>query len=118
MTRYGDVTELLRDRDDRFVIFGPGDALTVKFDAQALPPLPDGWQRSFVLRTWGYCKDAGPFTAAGGTIEPLPFAAMKNYPPGSDERYPLDVLHREYLKRFNTRESMMELPRQNQRRRP
>jgi hypothetical protein len=105
LTRYGDVTELLRDRDDRFVIFGPGDALTVKFDARALPPLPESWKRSFVLRTWGYCKDAAPFTAAGGTIEPLPFGAMKNYPPGPGETYPQDALHRDYLKRFNTRES-------------
>ena len=29
MTRYGEVTELLHDRDDRFVIFGPGDEVTV-----------------------------------------------------------------------------------------
>jgi lipoprotein NlpI len=104
LTRYGDVTELLRDRDDRFVIFGPEDALTLKFDAKALPPLPEGWQRSFVLRIWGYCKDASPFTAENGTVEPLPFRAMKNYPPGQDEKYPSDPLHLDYLKRFNTRE--------------
>jgi hypothetical protein len=97
------VTELLHERDDRFVIFGPGDEVTVRFDARGLPALPPGWKRSFVLRTWGYCKDCGPFTATGATIEPLPFAAMSTYPYGPDEHYPRDAAHEEYRKRFNTR---------------
>jgi hypothetical protein len=29
---------------------------------------------------------------------------MSNYPPGPGERYPRTPLHRDYLKRFNTRE--------------
>jgi hypothetical protein len=103
-TRFGDVTELLRDKDDRFVIFGPSDEVTVHFDATRLPPLASGWVRSYVLRTWGYCKDSSPFTAHGETIEPLPFAAMRNYPPGPDEHYPTDALHEEYLRRYQTRE--------------
>ncbi len=101
-TRFGDVTELLKDRDDRFVVFGPGDGLTVRFDASKLPPLPAGWQRSFVLRTWGYCKDTAPFTAYGDTIEPLPFAAMRNYPPGPDDHGPDRT---DYLRRYQTRET-------------
>src|SRR5262249_38460514 len=88
MTRHGDVTELLRGGDDRFLIFGPGDERDVRFDASKLPPLPDGWTRSYVLRTWGYCKDTGPFTAHGDTVEPLPFRAMSNYPCGPGEKYP------------------------------
>jgi hypothetical protein len=102
-TRFGDVTELLREKDDCFVVFGPGDGLTVRFDAGKLPPLPAGWQRSFVLRTWGYCKDSSPFTATGATIEPLPFAAMRNYPPGAGERYPDSARHVDYLRRYQTR---------------
>jgi hypothetical protein len=82
------VTELLRARDDRFVIFGPGEEMTVRFDARCLPALPPGWTRSFVLKTWGYCKDSGPFTATGATIEPLPFHGMRRYPYGPDERFP------------------------------
>jgi hypothetical protein len=104
MTRYGEVTELLRDRDDRFVIFGPGDELTVEFDAKKLPPLPPGWKRSFVLKTWGYCKDCSLFTATGDTIEPLPFQAMSKYPYGPDEHYPDDALHQDYLRRYQTRQ--------------
>jgi hypothetical protein len=82
LTRTGDVTDQLRHEDDHFVIGGPGDEITVAFDAHRLPPLPQGWVRSFVLRTRGYCKDASPFTATGGNIEPLPFRNMKNYPYG------------------------------------
>ncbi|HZV08095.1 MAG TPA: FG-GAP-like repeat-containing protein [Gemmataceae bacterium] len=104
MTRFGDVTELLHKRDDRFVIFGPGDDLTVRFDAASLPPLLPGWKRSFVLRTAGYCKDTALSTAHGETVEPLPFAAMRNYPYGPERQYPNDALHRDYLRNYLTRE--------------
>ena len=80
LTRLGDVTDLLRAADDRFVLCGPGDEITVRFDAKGLPELPAGWQRSFVLRSRGYCKDASITTVTGGTVGPLPFAAMPNYP--------------------------------------
>ncbi len=105
LTRTGDVTELLRERDDRFVIFGPGDEVTVRFDGRSLPALAPGWTRSFVLRTWGYCKDCSPFTATGDTVEPLPFQAMSNYPYDPNERYPRDAVHEEYRRLFNTREA-------------
>lgn len=79
LTRPGDVTELLRAADDRFVLCGPGDEITVAFDA-ALPPLPAGWERTLVLRTHGYCKDTSTTTVTGGQVGPLPFRAMPNYP--------------------------------------
>jgi hypothetical protein len=104
LTRFGDVTELLRDTDDRFVLFGPGDDLTVRFDAGQLLPVPPGWTRSFVLRTWGYCKDCSPFTDTGETVEPLPFRGMRTYPYCPDEHYPRDPLHHDYRRRFNTRQ--------------
>ncbi len=80
LTRLGDVTDLLRAADDRFVLCGPGDEITVRFDATRLPPLREGWERSFVLRTWGYCKDTSTTTVTGGHVGPLPFRAMPNYP--------------------------------------
>jgi hypothetical protein len=104
LTRFGDVTELLRGRDDRFVVFGPGDDLTVTFDAGSLPPLPAGWRHSFVLRTAGYCKDNALSTAHGATVGPLPFGAMRNYPYGRDQRFPDDPLHLDYLRRYLTRQ--------------
>ncbi len=80
LTTRGEVTDLLRENDDRLVVFGPGDEVTACFDAGDLPALPSGWVRSFVLRTWGYCKDCGPFTATGQTIEPMPYRGMPSYP--------------------------------------
>ncbi|MFM7148323.1 MAG: CRTAC1 family protein, partial [Gemmataceae bacterium] len=85
MTRHGDVLPLLNETDDAFVIFGPQDRLQVHFDAKQLPALPEGWTRSYVLRAWGYCKDTGPFTATGSTVEPLPYRGMKAYPPTGPE---------------------------------
>lgn len=103
LTRFGDVSELLRETDDRFVIFGPGDDLTVAFAADKVPPLPEGWTRSYVLRTWGYCKDCTPFTATGFTVEPLPFRAMSSFPYPAPETYPRTPRHEEYLHKFQTR---------------
>jgi hypothetical protein len=80
LTRLGDVTDLLRSADDRFVLCGPGDEITVRFDATKLLPLKDGWVRSFILRTGGYCKDTSTTTVTGGEVGPLPFRAMPNYP--------------------------------------
>ncbi len=87
LTGFGRVTELLRQADDRFVVCGPGEEVTARFDARGLPATPDGWARSFVLRLSGYCKDSAPFTATAGRVGPLPFRAMPNYP------YPAGLPH-------------------------
>jgi hypothetical protein len=89
---------LLRETDDRFVLCGPGDEVTVRFDARNLPPLPEGWRRSFVLRSWGFCKDTSPLTVTGGEVEPLPWRAMKTFPPAEKEPD-----RAEYRRRWNTR---------------
>ncbi len=103
LTRYGAVRDLLNDEDDRFVIFGAGDELTVDFDATQLPDLPEGWRRSFVLRSWGYCKSADVLTALSDTVEPLPFRGMSGYPFRPDE-HPADAAAQEaYRRAFNTR---------------
>ncbi len=103
LTRFGEVTELLQSRDDWFAIFGPGDEVTVRFDARRMPSLPKNWQRSFVLRTAGYCKGCGPFTVTGGSIDPLPFHSMSRFPYGPKESYPQSPRHREYLQQYQTR---------------
>ena len=80
VTKLGDVTELLAKLDDRLVLCGPGDELLLEFDASRLPAIPSGCERSFVLRTHGYCKDTAPTTQSGGSVNPLPYRAMANYP--------------------------------------
>jgi hypothetical protein len=102
-TRFGPCRELLNGDDDQFVIFGAGDELTADFDAAALPKLQDGWRRSFVLRTWGYCKSADVLTAHPDTVEPLPFRAMSGYPFQADESPNDRVGHADYVRLLNSR---------------
>jgi len=102
-TRFGDVTPLLRAIDDRYVIMNSGDALTVQFDGQNLPPLPTGWTRDFVLLTDGWEKDADINTLTSQRVEPLPFHGMTEYPPTGSERYPDTPEHRRYRRDYNTR---------------
>lgn len=102
LTRTGDVTGLLNDADDRHVVCGPGDEITAEFDASQLPPLPAGWKRSFVLRSWGYCKDAAPTTATGGDVGPLPYRGMPQFPYDPAKEPPPAALV-EYDRTWNTR---------------
>ncbi|MBI2193601.1 MAG: VCBS repeat-containing protein [Planctomycetes bacterium] len=102
-TRYGDVRALLADPDDCFAIFGRGEEIALTFEPDALPDLPDGWARTFILHADGYCKDMDPYTACGQTVEPLPFHGMSAYPYPGNESYPDDPLHRAYQGTYNTR---------------
>jgi tetratricopeptide (TPR) repeat protein len=103
LTRYGDVAELLRRDDDRLCVLGPGDEVRIEFDAGALPALRDGWSRSYVLRSYGYCKDADPFTATSDTVEPLPWRGMPAYPSGGAVKRPADPGYEAYLHEYQTR---------------
>lgn len=102
-TRFGDVLRLLERADDMYVVFGPGDEITVEFDAREAPPLPAGWRRDFLLYSDSWLKDADLNTGTGQTVEPLPFHGMSRYPYGADQSYPTDAEHQRYLRRYNTR---------------
>ena len=78
-TRYGDATDLLGSQDDRMIVMGPGDELTVEFTAPTEAP-PVGWKRDFVLYNVGWDKDADLNTVYGQSSEPYPFKAMTKYP--------------------------------------
>lgn len=71
-TRYGDVRPLLKETDGRPVILNSGDGVTLRFDAEGLPELPDGMARTFALTTIGWNKELNPNTAGPATITPLP----------------------------------------------
>ena len=103
LTRYGDVLPLLKADDDQLCLIGPGDEVRLEFDARSLPVLPPGFSRSYVLKTFGYCKDADPFTAASDTVEPIPWRGMPAFPfprstkradAAGSERWCLDYLTR------------------------
>ena len=104
-TRYGDVTPLLAHPDDMYVIFGPGDEMTMHFDAAAVPDLPAGWTRSFIFYANGWVKDGDLNTKFSETVTPLPFHGMSSYPYPASEHYPDTPEHRRYLRTYNTRPS-------------
>ncbi|MDE0960047.1 MAG: ASPIC/UnbV domain-containing protein [Planctomycetota bacterium] len=88
VTRYGRVDSLLAEADDRFVIIGGGDELILEYDASALPELHPGWKRTWLLDTFGWCKDLDPLTGARQGVGPLPFQGMSQYPPHDEEPTP------------------------------
>jgi tetratricopeptide (TPR) repeat protein len=102
-TREGDVTPLLAGVDDRFVVAAPGDEIAVSFPASALPPLPDGWRRTFLLYADGFSKEMNLRSSSPDALEPLPFHSMTRYPYAAPERYPDTAAHRRYREEYNTR---------------
>ncbi len=102
-TREGDVRELLQTSDDMFVISRPGDELTLSFPADKLPPLPEGWTRTFLLYADGFSKEMDVNSASPDQVGPLPFHGMSKYPYSWPERYPLTPARRKYLETYNTR---------------
>ncbi len=110
LTRFGDVAALLQKDDDQLCLVGPGDEVRVEFAAGEVPELAPGWTRSYVLRSYGYCKDADPFTAGGDTVEPLPWRGMPAYPFGGEVRRPSDAGYELYLRTYQTRAAGGEHP--------
>jgi hypothetical protein len=89
-TPYGDVRQLVLDQDERFVLINAGDEVTLAFDGAALPTLPSAWTRSFVLRSFGYCKDTDLFNPVGGSVEPLPGREGTKAGPRKERRLAVD----------------------------
>ncbi len=76
-TRYGDVRELLRSIDDRYVIMNAGDEMALRFPAVAPPPA--GWVREYVIGGDGWIKDGDYNSTYSATVQPLPYHARKLY---------------------------------------
>ncbi len=110
-TRYGEVTSLLEEIDDMYVILNAGDEMTVEFDAEGLPPLETGWKRDFILYSDGWDKDGDINTLTSQTVAPLPFHGMSTYPYPHGEKYPETPEHLRYQLEYNTRRVTHDLPR-------
>ena len=80
----GDVRPLLAASDDRFVVARPGDDVHLTFDASALPALPAGWTRTFLLYADGFSKEMDLQSASPDAVGPLPFHGMRAYPPAGE----------------------------------
>jgi hypothetical protein len=102
-TKFGDVTPLLTASDDRFVVSAPGDEVAVSFDAAALPPIPAGWRRTFLLYADGFSKEMNLHSSSPDRLAPLPFHGMTRYPYLPPERYPATPAHQRYRAEYNTR---------------
>jgi tetratricopeptide (TPR) repeat protein len=102
-TRMGDVTELLKNIDDRYVIFGSGEEIAAEFDAAKLPVLPAHWKRDYFFYANGFVKDMDWWDASPFTVAQLPFHAMSAYPYPDSEEFPQDVQSLDYQLNWNDR---------------
>jgi len=109
-TREGDVRELLRATDDRFVIARAGDQIALSFDAASLPPLPAGWTRTFLLYGDGFSKEMDLHSASPDALDPTPFHGMKRYPFEPSARPPLTAEQIADAERYQTRVVARPLP--------
>jgi hypothetical protein len=104
-TKYGNVTQLLLEADDMYVIGMQGDNVTLKFPITSLPPLEDGEERSVFLYVASWFKDPPGNWGYGFefTVDPLPFRNMSGFPYPDTESYPTTEEYVNYLKEWNTR---------------
>jgi hypothetical protein len=104
-TKYGDVTQLLLNADDEFVIGRQGDAVSLLFQVSDLEPLDTGMQRSyfFFVNCWFKDENGNWGFGYGFSADPLPFQSMTGFPYNPPESYPYE-LHQDYLSAYNTRE--------------
>lgn len=103
-TRFGDVSELLEEIDDRYVIMNAGDEMLLHFEA--LPDVQKGYKRSFVFVSDGWVKDGDYNTEASATVGPLPYHGMADYEYDSDIplwQDPVFLRHREDWIHYHTR---------------
>lgn len=76
-TKFGDVRELLKKVDDRYVIMNAGDELAFRFPEQ--PPPAAGWLRDYILMGDGWIKDGDYNSTFSKTVLPLPYHAKQEY---------------------------------------
>ena len=102
-TRYGDVKELLRKVDDRYVIVNSGDEMSLRFPEQPAPP--QGWVRDFILVGDGWIKDGDFNSTFSKTVQPLPYHAKSEYVtrPGRLEDEYVYKQHPEDWENYHTR---------------
>lgn len=104
-TRYGDVTPLLQDADDMYVIGRQGDQVNLQFSTANLTAPAEGMERDYFFVVACWFKDAPGAWGYGFpfTVDPMPFQGMSGFPYLTDESYPYDAAHLAYLSEYNTR---------------
>jgi hypothetical protein len=104
-TRYGDVTSLLLEADDMYVIGRQGDQVVMQFSISNLEAPAEGMERDYFFIVACWFKDPPGAWGYGFdfTVDPLPFIAMTGFPYTNEESYPYDAAHLVYLQQYNTR---------------
>jgi hypothetical protein len=97
-TKYGDVTPLLQNTDDKYVVMRHGDQMDITFP---VPAIAEGQERSFMLFNDDYYKHAR-LGMLGKTTDPLPYNGMTSYP-GSADPHVNDADYQNYKDTWNTR---------------
>lgn len=85
-TRYGEVNELIAERDDALALLNGGDELTLRFKASRLPAKSAGMMRDFFLFSVGWDKDSDFHVVQGDRVEPYPFHGMNDQLYGKEAR--------------------------------
>jgi hypothetical protein len=104
-TRYGDVTPLLQDADDMYVIGRQGDQVNLQFSTANLTAPAEGMERDYFVIVACWFRDPPGEWGYGFNFstDPLPFINMSGFPYPSTESYPYDAVHLQYLQEYNTR---------------
>ena len=104
-TKYGDVTQLVINADDMFVVGRQGDAVSLQFPTANLKPVAEGMARDyfFFVSVWFKDENGNWGFGFGFTSDPLPFSTMSGFPYPATEAYPTDAAHLRYLSEWNTR---------------
>ncbi|MDT4895294.1 MAG: hypothetical protein QOH25_371 [Acidobacteriota bacterium] len=102
-TRFGDVRELLKQADDRYVIMNAGDEMTFRFTAPQPPAA--GWVRDFIIIGDGWIKDGDYNSTFSKTVLPLPYHEKQEYttPPGRLEDEEVYRRHPQDWQTYHTR---------------
>lgn len=103
-TRFGDVSELMEEIDDRYVIMNAGDEMLLEFEFPGEPN--PGYTRSFVFVSDGWVKDGDYNTEASKTVTPLPAHGQSDYEYGSNQdlmQDPVYMRHKADWVHFHTR---------------
>jgi hypothetical protein len=104
-TKYGNVTRLVLNEDDMFVIGRQGDAVSLQFPIGNLTAPAAGMVRDYFFfeACWFKDENGNWGFGFGFTADPLPFRNMSGFPYPPTENYPSDLEHSAYLSEWNTR---------------
>ena len=94
--------ELITAADNALVLLNGGDELALSFQADRLPPKPEGFERNFFLYVVGWDKDADFHVVQGSRVGPLPFRGMDDQSYGRKPEQPGES-DRIWMAKYNTR---------------